>query len=281
MEIEVRTQAELDAAIAGGETSFRFSVAGEFNIRCPQWISVNVSAAMSALVKLFAWGSSHVEAWGSSHVVARGSSHVEAWGSSHVVARESSHVVARGSSHVVARESSHVEAKGFVSMNLFGLAKASLGATCHAFIHGTKVHAEGGQQTSVLRHTPQQWCDYWGVKVVDGIATLFKALDNDFKSPRGMLYVPGTIPSAPDWDGGDAECGGGLHFSPTPAMAMEFAPEAKRFTGCPVALTDISVHPDGDFPQKIKARRCCGPVWECDRDGKPVKTETEKEQAAT
>ena len=62
----------------------------------------------------------------------------------------------------------------------------------------------------------------------------------------------------------------GLHFSPHPKMALDFNPTAKRFVACQVKLSDIAVHPDGSYPQKIKAKGCCGPVVEVDRNGKPV-----------
>jgi hypothetical protein len=118
--------------------------------------------------------------------------------------------------------------------------------------------------------TPAKWCAYYGVTVKRGVATLYKALADDFSASHGMSYVPGSKPSAPDWDGGACECGGGLHFSPTPGHALEFAPEAKRFVACPVKLADIVVHPAGTYPQKIKAPGVCGPVVEVDRDGKPI-----------
>jgi hypothetical protein len=41
---------------------------------------------------------------------------------------------------------------------------------------------------------------------------------------------------------------------------------------CPVALKDIVVHPDGLYPDKIKAKGCCAPVWEVDSDGNKVET---------
>ena len=34
-----------------------------------------------------------------------------------------------------------------------------------------------------------------------------------------------------------------------------------------VALKDIAVHPNGDYPEKVKARGCCAPVWEVDENG--------------
>jgi hypothetical protein len=118
--------------------------------------------------------------------------------------------------------------------------------------------------------TPAKWCDYYGASVEDGVATLYKALEEDFTASHGMSYAPGSQPTAPDWDGGERECGGGLHFSPTPMHALEFNQDAKRFVGCPVNLADIVVHPDGAYPQKVKAPGCCGPCFEVDRDGKPV-----------
>ena len=249
-----------------------------------------------------AWGSSqpHVEARGSSqpHVVARGSSqphvearessqlHVVAWESSqlHVVARESSqlHVIARESSqpHVEARESSqlhveawessrpHVVAWGYAQLSLFGAVFATLSARCSALIHGTGAEVKGGRQICVRFKTVQDWCDYYGVEIKNGVAILYKALNDDFTSPYGLSYAPGSQPVAPDWDGGQVECGGGLHFSPSPAMAMEFHASATKYVGCPVAVHECAVNPDGAYPQKVKAKRCCGPVFEVDRIGK-------------
>jgi hypothetical protein len=254
----------------------------------------HVEARGSSQPHVEAWESSqpHVEAWESSqpHVVARGSSqpHVEAWGSSqphveawessqpHVVARGSSqpHVEARGSSqpHVEAWESSqpHVEARGYVQISIFGAVIAKLGAHCSAIIHGKGAKVTGGSQTKVLLRKPKEWCDYYGVAVKGGTATLFKALNVDFTSPHGLLYAPGSTVEAPDWDGGKQECGGGLHFSPAPAMAREFHTGAIKYVACPVRLTDMAVHPYGEYPQKCKARRICKPIYEVDVDGERV-----------
>lgn len=82
--------------------------------------------------------------------------------------------------------------------------------------------------------------------------------------------APRSVPAAPDWDGGNRECGGGLHFSPHPRMTSEFHSEAKHFLACPVALADMAVHPDGQYPQKCKAAKCCAPVYEVDIDGRPI-----------
>ena len=268
------------------------------------WSKVHVVAREASQPYVEAWGSSqpyveawgssqpYVEAWGSSqpHVVARESSqpHVEAWQSSqpHVVARESSqpHVEAWESSqpqvvawqssqpHVVARHSSqpHVEAWDLAQLSLRGrriIAKAT--ARVSVLLHGGAT-ADGGMQVDATIRTPADWCEYYGVRVVDGVATVYKALDDDFRSPRGIDYSPGQSPVAPDWDGGREECGGGLHFSPTPTLALASHRRAGRVVACAVALSDMCVHEDAMLPEKIKARGCCGPCMEVDRQGNPV-----------
>ncbi len=148
------------------------------------------------------------------------------------------------------------------------LVNATPNVSVVAYGKGWKV--EGVEPKVVDLSTPAAWCDYYGVTVTNGIAMVYKAVNDDFRSPRGTSYAPGTIPVAPDWDGGKKECGLGLHYSPSPAMAREFHPDAKRYLACPVALADISVHPDGDYPQKIKARGCAAPTFEVNYDGEPI-----------
>ena len=99
---------------------------------------------------------------------------------------------------------------------------------------------------------------------------LYKALNANCSSGYGFDYTPGTVPAAPDWDGGKAECGGGLHFCSSPLHALAFFSDATRFMACPVRLKDIVVHKDAQYPTKVKAKGCCGPVYEVDRYGEPV-----------
>jgi hypothetical protein len=117
--------------------------------------------------------------------------------------------------------------------------------------------------------SPGDWCERYDVPVEDGVAVLYKCVSDDFKSNRGGDYTPGTTPIAPDWDGGKKECGGGLHFCPTPGHARGYQ-EGKKYVACPVALADIAVHSDPKYPDKIKARGCCAPVYEVDRRGKRI-----------
>ena len=171
------------------------------------------------------------------------------------------------------RESSapSVEAWGYAQLRLSGKVVATLSATCHAVIHGTKAKVKGGTRVHVKIKNAKDWCDYYGLTVAKGIAVLFKAVNNEYRTNHSnWLYQPGTTPTAPDWDGGKQECGCGLHFSPSPAMALEFNTNATKFIACPVRLKDIAIHPDGEYPQKCKAKGCCAPVWEVNRHGEKV-----------
>lgn len=160
-------------------------------------------------------------------------------------------------------------------MAIRGAVAVVAAATVAIVILGGNPTITGGGFTQRLDiSTPAKWCEHYGAEVHDGVAVLFKAVLAGYLSPRGFAYVPGTTPEAPDWDGGKRECGGGLHFSPHPLMALEFvdgyARDKVKFVGCPVALADIVVHPDGQMPQKCKARGLRAACWEVDRHGKPV-----------
>jgi hypothetical protein len=141
--------------------------------------------------------------------------------------------------------------------------------------HATTTSIEGGTVVQVPPVTTVEgWCEYHGVEVIDGIATVYKAVRDDYKSTNGLHYTPGSLPVASDWDGGRAECGGGLHFSPSPAGAKGFDLEATRFLACPVRLADMRApNADDRYPSKVKAAGCCGPIVEVDLWGTPVTRE--------
>ena len=252
--VEIATQAELDALKSGDIGIVRV---GTFLARG----SSHVVAWGSSHVE--AWGSSHVEAWGSSHVVARGSSHVVARERSHVVAWESSHVVAWESSHVVAQERSHVVASQYVAVHRHGAAPVVVGG----------VVIDVKPPVNAI-----EWAAFYGARITNGTVLVYKAVRDDYRSAHGFPYRPGTTVEAPDWDGGLAECGGGLHFSPSPLAALEFDDAATRFVACPVSLDDIRPPDERDaYPHKIKARRVVGPIFEVDRSGVPVNGRAERE----
>ena len=196
-----------------------------------------------------------VTAWGTATVIATGSASVEALETAMVAAGESVSVRAFGASMVRARGQVTLETSDGVAVVRHRQGTAATGATA---------------PIDILPGTAAEWCRYYGVPVEDGVAVLFKAVDDEFDSYHGTSYRPGSLPAAPDWDGGERECGGGLHLSPRPTFALAAPDDDMRFVACPVRLTDIAVHPRPVYPDKVKARAVCAPVYEVREDGTPV-----------
>jgi hypothetical protein len=252
--VTVRTQTELDAALAADEATIY--------IESPAGVWLTLSKSESAHV--VAWGSAHVVAWGSAHVQARGSAHVVASESAHVVAWGSAHVVASGSAHVVAWGSAHVEARGSAHV------VAAPYVAVH--IHSQHVQLSGGvviDMTAVDESDPQTWCDLHGVNVKRGVASLFKALDGELCAGHSYTktrYEVGKRVTAADWRD-DGECGGGLHLGPTTSHATDYRGDAVRWVRVEAKVADLRPIIGGTAKCKVKS---CKVVAEVDRWGVEV-----------
>ena len=175
-----------------------------------------------------------------------------------VHASGSATVTASGSATVTASDSATVTATPKVAVHL----------------HSGRCTIAGGvliDHTIIDLTDPQTWCDYHGVPTVNGVATVHKAVDDDWTTGRGTYYRPGASPSAPDWRD-DHECGGGLHFSPQPWQAREHMPNATRFVAVGVAVADLRPIL-GDTP-KCKTPRVVSPCVEVTIDGTPTNPES-------
>lgn len=114
-------------------------------------------------------------------------------------------------------------------------------------------------EAKVLRLTsenPIDWVNLFELPVIDNeFVYLYKALGQDFCAMHNKFkYTPGTTVEAPDWDS-TTECHKGLHFSPTPKMAQYFRRDTKKFVACKVKISEIITHPNGFYPEKVKAPR--------------------------
>jgi len=242
--VEVHDQAEFEAAAERGDC---IHVSGSVTVRVSG--SATVEAYDSATVE--AYDSATVEAYGSATVRAYGSAMVRASGSATVRAYGSATVEASGSATVRAYDSATVRASKYVAVQ----------------DHGPATTINGGVIISIRRaETPTDWCDFYGVDVVDGLATLYKAVDDAWRGGYGadISYEPGATPEAPDWKPDDM-CGHGLHFSPRPFMARAYHENATRYVACPVRVDDMVLLGD-----KVKAPRVAAPCWEVNEDGEPV-----------
>ena len=230
--VEVTTQAEFDKAVADGNIPVCRN--GFFSARG----SATVRACDSATVQ--AWGSATVRAWGSATVRACDSATVRAW----------------GSATVQAWGSATVRAGRFVAVTR----------------HGETAKVNGGVLIQVPPcDEPAEWCDFYDLPVKRGKVVLFKAVDDELRSGRGLAYPIGESVEAQDFTD-RAECGGGLHLSPRPFMARRYFSAAPRFLACEVALSDLVVIADSKVSDKVKARRL-RVLHEVDVDGEPLVAE--------
>ena len=273
----VRTQAELDEALAANT--------GLIGIRSPAGVWLTVMATDSSTVRAYgsstvrAYGSSTVMAYGSSTVMAYGSSTVRAYGSSTVMAYGSSTVRAYGSSTVMATDSSTVMAYGSSTVTAIdsstvtaydsSTVRASPCVAVH--LHSGLATIDGGVVIDVttVNDTAEKWCAHHGVEVADGIATVYKAVSDQWTTPRGADYTPGSTPEATDW-ADHAACGQGLHFGPTPAHALAHLPDATRFVAVGVELATLRPIPGGTA--KCKAPKVVRACVEVDLDGNEVES---------
>ncbi|MGO4984651.1 DUF7666 domain-containing protein [Collinsella sp. Sow4_E3] len=299
----VTTQAELDAAIERGEPiidirsergvwldvraydSSTVTACGSSTVRA--YDSSTVTACGSSTVRAYdsstvtsydsstvtSYGSSTVRAYDSSTVRACGSSTVRAYDSSTVRACGSSTVTACGSSTVRAYDSSTVRAYGSSTVRAYDSSTVTARPGVAVHLHSRRATVTGGV---LIDHTneptnPAEWCAYHGIKVTDGIATVYKAVGDDWCSPHGTSYAPGSTPEAPDWEDSN-NCGGGLHFSPTPVEATAYHPEATRWLAVGVSVADL--RPILGGTPKCKAPRVATPCRPVTIDGDPIEVQS-------
>jgi hypothetical protein len=171
---------------------------------------------------------------------------------------------------VTASGSATVTAYGSATVTAYDSATVRASPKTAVHLHSGYAKVKGGV---LIDHTadlsdPIDWCEYHGVKVTKaGIATLFKAVTDAWTTPRGFDYSPGAKPKAPDWTT-DNNCGGGLHFSPSPTQALAYHEEATRFVAVGVKVADLRPIPGGTA--KAKAPSVVRACIEVDIDGKPV-----------
>ena len=252
--IEVTTQAQLDKALA--------------KLKDGDWIVCLGGIWNNPLV---VYGSAPVEASGSATVEASGSATVRAYGSATVRASGSATVWASGSATVRASGSATVRASGSATVRAYGSAtvRASQCVAVHRMPCGAPKITGG-----VILDVPdpatldaRDWCDYYGVEVSRGYASLFKAVDDDWSTPRaraaGIFYTVGAKIVAPDWKP-TAACGNGLHASPRPMLARGYNDAATRYVQVKAKVADIVV-----IDNKVKVPALTV-VCECDLNGDPV-----------
>ena len=238
--------------------------------------SAQVRAYDSAQVR--AYDSAQVTASGSAQVRAYDSAQVRAYDSAQVMAYDSAQVRASGSAQVRAYDSAQVTASGSAQVRASGSAQVRASDSAQVMaskyvavtIHGTRCTIKGGVQIKLpALDTPAAWCEYHGVRVVKGVATLYKAVADDWTTPysarAGIAYAPGATVEAPDWEP-TPSCGAGLHAVPHTVDGLAYYPEATRYVAVTAPLDSLVVIDD----DKVKAPRLTV-KGEVTADGRPVR----------
>jgi hypothetical protein len=167
-----------------------------------------------------------------------------------VLAWENSSVVAWGNSSVVAWENSSVE---FFSNTAKGIAKHN----AIFIVSGCDPKISSQDDAQVMRrkgewlHDIKSFCDCYKSQIKGKYITLYKSVNPKTKTDfyTGKIHYRGTV-SCPDFDPHpDRQCGGGLHLSPTPQLALSY--NQGLLLECKVALADIVI-----YPQDITKVRC-------------------------
>ncbi|HZO60737.1 MAG TPA: hypothetical protein VFB51_13690 [Solirubrobacterales bacterium] len=260
-----RVVASADATVDAGEDAYVVAL-GRARVRAGDRCRVRAVLTTRAMLR----GECRAWVWGQAVVHAQDRVAVTAWGNATVHAAGAARVEALETAIVTATGSASVRACGAVMVRARGAAQIDAAAGVAVMRHGGRAVSGGGAVEVAHPATAAEWCAWYGVPVEDGVAVLFKAVDDNFDSYYGMSYRPGSVPVADDWDGGVQECGGGLHFSPRPTFAVPGPADEMRFVACPVRVADIAFHPGGMYPDKVKAKGACAPVWEVHEDGTAV-----------
>ena len=260
----VRAVASRHAIVQAGDerASTRFAPAAvRAGDRC------RVRALLSARVNLKADARAWV--WGMAAAQASERATVTAWGSANVHATDSVTVEALETAVVTASGTVTVRAFGSVMVRARGRSRVETMGGAAVMRHGPAAVVSGPTVTVATRPTTaEERCAWYGVPVEDGVAILYKAVDESFDSYHGRSYDPGTEPTAEDWDEGERECGAGLHFSPGRRSRLR-----RRRTKCDSwrapCGSRTSRPPRRPLSGQGQGRGVCAPVYEVDEDGTP------------
>jgi len=112
-----------------------------------------------------------------------------------------------------------------------------------------KLKIRGNARIVTLPDTAEEYCDFYGIKIVDGKAIVYKAIRNDWKNfwDQSFTYEVGKSYTANCDPNRDVQCSHGLHVSHM-AWAIVFGRQYRdfRIIECAVPLSKIVVPKNTD-----------------------------------
>ena len=266
-EIIVKTQAELDAALARDDIDYdthKIIIDSQAGV----WITIGDDHGQD----VWAWGSATVRAWGLATVWASGSATVDASGSATVGAWGLATVRASGSATVDASGSATVDAWGLATVRASGSASVRAAPCVAVYLFSARATVTGGvviDVASLDQNDPRTWCELHGVTIDDdGNAHLYKAVDDKLTAGHSWTpttYAIGSDPRCDQWLANNC-CGFGLHVCPTAWQARDHYSDATRYLEVTAPLDSI---------RPIDATKCKAPtvhvLREVDLNMRPVR----------
>ena len=190
------------------------------------------------------WENSQATLWGNSQATLRGNSQA--------TLRENSQATLWGNSQVKAAfENSNI--KAFSSNVIILRLKHQSTLICQNCDAGVqeKDNTANIIITKTMQHTKQTFLDIYKDSMTANSIILYKSVNPDTLCDfyTGKIKYEGTV-ICPDWeDNEQRECGGGLHLSPTPELALFY--NKGKVLKCKVNIEDFVV-----YSQNISKVRC-------------------------
>jgi len=195
----------------------------------------------------------------------------ELWGNSTAELWDNSRAELRGNSSAVLRGNSRAELWDNSTAVLWGNSRATtFSAFSVIILRSPSAKASGGIIVKAYEQptNPWEWCKATNVIIRAGYAYLYKRVSGDLTTRNGFKYTLRTKVIAPDFNK-ENECGGGLHFCPTPPQCDQFRDDGP-YIKCRVPLDEMVIHSRPEYPDKIKARSCYV-MYICDREGRKIR----------
>jgi len=189
------------------------------------------------------WGNSQATLWGNSQATLWENSQATLWGNSQVKAAFENSIIKAFSSNVIILRLKHQSTLICQNCNVGVQEKDN---TANIII------------TKTMQHTKQTFLDIYKDSMTGNSIILYKSVNPDTLCDfyTGKIKYEGTV-TCPDWDDNEQrECGGGLHLSPTPELALSY--NKGKVLKCKVNIEDFVVYSKNIMKVRCKTVKVIG-----------------------
>jgi len=213
------------------------------------------------------WGNSQATLWGNSQATLRENSQATLWENSQATLWENSQATLWENSQATLWGNSQVKAafensiiKAFSSNVIILRLKHQSTLICQNCNVGVqeKDNTANIIITKTMQHTKQTFLDIYKDSMTGNSIILYKSVNPDTLCDfyTGKIKYEGTV-TCPGWDDNEQrECGGGLHLSPTPELALSY--NKGKVLKCKVNIEDFVVYSKNIMKVRCKTVKVIG-----------------------